>query len=148
MEKPLDFERKKTYNYLSYAFDGFNLLEKYSLIEVIDVDDEKPTVETRGNTGWNQQTKRFEFSVFENASVGEIVNPGRSIRFTDVDTQNSQLTIRLINLETDMADSPFNLNNQGELTLTSKLDFESHKEYLLKIRVQVNKHFLIRSNLF
>lgn len=122
---------------MTYAYDGFNLLEKYSLVEVTDVDDEKPTVEKRNNTGWNAMAKRFEFSVFENASVGEIINAGRSIRFNDVDTQSSQLTIRLVNLETDMADSPFNLNNQGELALTSKLDYESHKEYLLKIRVQV-----------
>lgn len=137
LDKQLDYETKHTYNYLVYAYDGVNLLEKYSLIEVTDVDDEKPEIDTENNVMYNTVDKQFEFTIYENASVGEIINPGNNIIFRDVDTQNSQLTIRLINLETGLTDSPFTLNSNGEIRLTSKLDFESQKEYTLKINVQV-----------
>lgn len=138
LDKPVDYETKKTYAYLTYAYDGHNLLEKYSLVEIMDEDDTPPVVITSNNTAWNNMTKEFEFSVYENASVGEVLNPGASIiRFKDVDTTPSQLTINLINLETGLVESPFVLTNQGELRLISKLDYETHKEYILKILVKV-----------
>ena len=53
-----------------------------------------------------------------------------------MDTQHSQLTVRLVNLDSGMTDSPFTLNNLGELRLTNKLDYELNKHYEIKINVQ------------
>lgn len=136
LDKELDYEKKQSYNYLTYAYDGSNLLEKYSIIEITDVDDEKPVINL-DHANYNVQNKQFEFRTFENMSIGEVVNSNQRILFTDIDTQNSQLTIRLTNLESGISDSPFSLNNHGELRLISSLDYETQKEYLLKLQVRV-----------
>ncbi|CAF0762269.1 unnamed protein product [Brachionus calyciflorus] len=137
LDKELDYEKKQTYKYLTYTYDGSNLLEKYSTIEIIDVDDEKPEIKI-DHSNYNLTTKQFEFQIYENVSIGEIINTKSPIVFTDTDTQSSQLIIRLTNFESGIADSPFSLNNNGDLRVISGLDYENQKEYLLKLNVRDN----------
>ncbi|RNA01642.1 Cadherin [Brachionus plicatilis] len=134
LDKELDYEKRQSYNYLAYAYDGANLLEKYSTIEITDVDDEKPEIVTL-HSNYNLTTKQFEFKIFENTSIGEVINPDAKIEFQDPDTQNSQLHTRLTNYETTIADSPFSLNSHGELRLISNLDYETQKEHVLLLTV-------------
>ena len=74
MNKKLDFEKRRFYRYLAYAFDGQNLIERISTIEVIDKDDEPPKIVTSGNKYYNNENDIFNFEIEENASIGHILN--------------------------------------------------------------------------
>lgn len=136
LKEPLDYETKKLYKYIVYAFDGTNLIERLSSIEVIDVDDEPPKIDTN-HPNYNKAKNRFEFEVLEDASIDHVLNLNKPIRFTDVDTQPSQLKINLVNNFTG-SDVPFSLSVAGKLSLTGSIDFESQADYLLRITVKVN----------
>ena len=138
LAQELDFEKENSYTYLTYAFDGENLIEKYSSIEVRDVDDEKPSINTN-HPNYNKLKQAFEFKFYENAALGEVLNENNNrLEFTDVDTQNSQLKVKLVYVDSGLADSPFSLSSSGELRATSNLDYESQKQYSLKIVVRVS----------
>jgi hypothetical protein len=140
LDTKLDYETKKSYQYLTYAFDGVNLIERYTSIEIVDIDDEIPRIETTQNSVYNQTSKQFEFFLNENLSIGAIINPGQNrIRFSDNDTQITQLKVNLINQKSDAL--PFSVNNDGEIKLTGNLDYETIKEYLFKIQVEVSYFF-------
>jgi len=108
-----------------------------SSIEITDVDDEPPQIDTN-NLNYNAIKKRFEFNVFENASVGYVLNTKNPIIFKDVDTQPTQLKISLVNNFTGLNDVPFSISVTGKITLTSSIDYESQADYLLKILVKVS----------
>jgi hypothetical protein len=131
----LDYEKKKSYQYLTYAYDGFNLIERYTSVQVTDLDDEVPAILTDSNARFNTATNRFEFAVFENISIGEIVNRDALIVFSDVDTQRSQLKVRLVNNGAESL--PFAINNDGEIKLITNLDYENNKEYTFKLIIEV-----------
>jgi hypothetical protein len=137
LNRKVDYEKKNTYEYLTYAFDGQNLIEKYNIIQVTDVDDEKPQINTT-HSAYSTENKQFEFKVYENSSIGDIINPRNPIKFIDVDTSISQLKIELVFSDSGMADSPFSLNNDGELKLINNLDYETQREYFLKMIVTVS----------
>lgn len=137
LKQKLDYEKKRQFNYLVYAFDGSNIIERLSSIEVTDVDDEPPVIDTN-HVDYSPIRQRFEFKVYENESVGYVLNLKNPIRFKDVDTQQSQLKINLVNNFTGLNDVPFSLSVSGKITLSSSIDFESQADYLLKITVKVN----------
>ncbi len=141
LKEKLDYEKKKLYEYLVYAFDGANLIERLSSIEITDVDDEPPQIDTN-NRNYNAFKRRFEFNVFENASVGYVLNTKNPIIFKDVDTQPTQLKISLVNNFTGLNDVPFSISVSGRITLTSSIDYESQADYLLKILVKVSRSFI------
>ena len=136
LARELDYEKEKSYKYLTYAFDGENLIEKYSTIEVTDVDDEKPVIVTK-HPNYDPIKKTFEFKIFENASLGDVLNSNNRIVFEDVDTQTSQLKVKLAFVDTGLTDSPFIMSYTGELKATTNLDYEAQKDYYLKIIVTV-----------
>jgi hypothetical protein len=133
----IDYEKKKSYQYLTYAFDGVNLIERYTSIQVTDVDDEAPVIVAEGNARFDAATSRFEYSVYENISIGEIVNRDALINFVDVDTQRSQLKVRLEN-SVGSDTLPFAINNEGEIKLITNLDYEVKREYTFKLIIEVS----------
>jgi hypothetical protein len=137
VKEKLDYEKKKSYTYLVYAFDGANLIERLSIVDVMDVDDEPPVIDIK-NSNYNILKKRFEFKIFENSSVGYILNSESPIGFFDIDTQQSQLKINIVNSLNSLNDVPFSLSVSGKITLTSSIDYETQADYLLKIVVKVN----------
>ena len=132
----LDYEKKKSYQYLTYAYDGANLIERYTSIDVADVDDEVPRIVTEDNENFNLSSNRFEYFLHENVSIGSVVNAQMPIRFKDMDTQLTQLKVRLVNVDNDMVDMPVSVNNDGEIKLITNLDYETRTDYLLKLIVE------------
>ena len=132
----LDYETKTHYSYLAYAFDGTNMLEKYSSVEVSDVDDERPRIHTASHPAFNATLGAFRFRINETASINDIINPSEPVVVTDVDTQRSQLRMRLLFVDTGLAHSPFSMSNSGELRIINNLDYELQREYLLKLIVR------------
>jgi hypothetical protein len=137
LSRPVDYETKSSYEYLTYAYDGENLIEKYSIVTITDVDDEKPQI-NRTHSNYNALAKRFEFKVYENVSIGEVINAEQAINFTDVDTQLSQLRLKLSQSESSgMLNSPFSIGYSGLLRTITNLDYETQSEYLLNLEVKV-----------
>jgi hypothetical protein len=137
LNQNLDYEKRNSYNYLVYAYDGVNLIERMVHIIIIDVDDEKP--EILKNKYFNKEMQRFEFEIAENASVGFFLNEfnEHNFKFIDVDTPIDQLKVKLVDASTGLSTIPFILNNFGNLMLINPIDYESQSEYLLEIIVQV-----------
>jgi hypothetical protein len=138
----LDYEAKRSYQYLTYAFDGFNLLERYTSIEILDLDDEPPHILSNGNSDFNVTADRFEYNVYENISIGSIVNDRANISLFDIDTQKSQLKVRLLNLDSEVTTGggllPFAINNDGQIKLVKSLDYEVKRDYLFKLIIEVS----------
>jgi len=59
---------------LAYAYDGKNLLERFSTVQIVDIDDEPPIIATSNNKNFNPATSSFEFQVSESVSIGHILN--------------------------------------------------------------------------
>lgn len=140
LSRKLDFETKNSYSYLTYAFDGNNLIEKYSNIEIIDVDDEKPVIDTSNKAIYDHKMKRFHFRICENLSINDIINPSSNytnIKIDDVDTKTSQLRLYLTYADSGFGDTPFSINNKGEIKVINNLDYETLKEYVIKLSVKV-----------
>ena len=110
---------------------------RLSIVDVMDVDDEPPVIDIK-NSNYNILKKRFEFKIFENSSVGYVLNSESPIGFFDIDTQQSQLKINIVNSLNSLNDVPFSLSVSGKITLTSSIDYETQADYLLKIVVKVN----------
>ena len=147
----IDYETKRSYQYLTYAYDGVNLIERFTNVQIADLDDERPRILTSTNLNFSNVTARFEYSIYENISIGTVINVDSLIQFFDVDTQRSQLRISLISGDNDDAsnavfsDLPFSVNNDGEIKLITNLDFEIKKNYLFKLRVVVRNFLKINS---
>jgi len=163
LNKKLDFEQREEYTFLTYAYDGFNLLERFSTIRVVDVDDELPIIVTSDNKNFNVKTNSFEFKVSESVSIGHNLNDPTSpfifsvILFIsskqskktdhlflnyylqDLDTSLNALTIDLVDSVSGLATIPFALDKAGNLQVTSLLDFENRDEYVLKLSVKDTK---------
>jgi hypothetical protein len=140
LNRKLDFETKNSYSYLTYAFDGENLLEKYSNIEITDVDDEEPVIDTSNKIIYDDKLKRFHFKINENLSINDIINPSSNstnIKIEDIDTKTSQLKLFLTFADSGFGDTPFSINNNGEIKVINNLDYETLKEYFLKLSVKV-----------
>jgi hypothetical protein len=140
LNRKLDFETKNSYSYLTYAFDGENLIEKYSNIEITDVDDEKPIIDTSNKIIYDDKMKRFHFKINENLSINDIINPlsnNTNIKIEDIDTKTSQLRLYLTFADSGFGDTPFSINNNGEIKVINNLDYEILKEYFLKLSVKV-----------
>lgn len=132
----IDYEQKSSYQYLTYAYDGFNLIERYSTIDILDVDDEPTQIETQTNPNYNSSSDRFVFIVPENASIGSIINPNAPIIFKDVDTLTAQLKVKLV--ENGSLGVPFTINTEGYIKLIVNVDYETRDNYLLRVIAEVN----------
>ena len=56
--------------------------------------------------------------------------------FKDIDTAVNMLEIKLVDADSGFNTIPFTINNNGRITVTSGLDFESRDEYFLKVIVK------------
>ena len=50
------------------------MLERFSTIQVLDVDDELPSIDKASNKYFNAVTNSFDFEVSESVSIGHTLN--------------------------------------------------------------------------
>jgi hypothetical protein len=145
LARPVDYETRKEYSYLTYAYDGTNCIERHSLITILDVDDEPPVIHKETNPSWSAKNERFEFEVKEDASIGDIINPSSLIEITDLDTKLSQIHVTLVSTYETVFDTPFSISEKGEIKCNGNLDYEKRTQYLLEMTVKVNLYNLLNS---
>lgn len=61
-----------------------NLIERYSTVHVLNVDDEMPKIITTGNRYYDEEHECFDFEVNENASIGHVLNEQKNRMQFDV----------------------------------------------------------------
>jgi hypothetical protein len=99
LNQKLDAEVKTTYNFLVYAFDGLNLIERYSTVKIQNVDDEVPKIVTTENRYYDRKNKLFKYEIDENASIGHFLNEREShMQFEVLLTQITKSTFFSIKL--------------------------------------------------
>ena len=109
----LDYETTQTYAFDINCTEGTTSMFASVRIFITDVNDNSPSITSLSG---------LSLVVSENNNIGEIVG---NVSFSDVDSgENGQVTFRV-----DPPDTPVSVNNNGEIIMTTSVNFEDQNMY-------------------